>query len=1209
MKSTLRELIHISEGFQYSVNVKYDLFNKLKVSRYIPLFQSIEVIRDIIKSNKPGEKQRSRIIIGSYGTGKSHLSTVLLSILGKILPLDDYNELLKKIENISPDDAKLIETELKGKKLLPVVISPNGNDSLEQLFLSSLSYALQQANLGSIMPDTIYKAAEEQIAIWKKEYPLAYNRFLELLATREMHENQLINSLRSFDNEAYSLFINLYHEITHGAFFQPLLTGNPIDIYQSVAAALPNDMYQGIIVLFDEFGKYLEDEWERGSINNRFLQDFAEACNSSELPILQFVLITHKPISQYATRYGQELVNEWKKVEGRFKSIELINPPSKIYTLISQVLLKDNDAWKRFLSAHHEEIKLLTKSIQRTQLFAELTEKDFYETVVEGGYPLHPITTFCLPRISQKIAQNERTLFTFLSSSDFSSLGEFLRNQSLEDFNCLTIDSLFDYFSNQLKESNINENPHKIWVQTISALNRLNDDEQDEAKLLKALAVIKIIDLPVLPPNEEMLSLAFLNSTLNVNRFSKAFANLLKRKIIYRGQSTGNLEFLEASEIDVAKEIEIIISKRRSLIEPWDFLNQYFIPKPVIAKKYNVEYTMTRYFSCVFQSVEQVIKNGLDEVKNILDHDGRIFYIIPKSEEEYQLIETYALMEGKKEARAIFYISKGNRNIKELEDLVCKYDALLELEIQIEKGQYKSSDRLETQLWILETRKEIEQYINESFLFNNSIIISCGEVKSISNKAELSRLVSDLCTQVYCDSPKFNNEMINKHSLTAPILKARQKIVDGLLKQFLGKKLGIVGSGPELSIYKSILLCTGILKEQDDLLFIAELNLVPDRGLVKCLKSLNQLLSDTSETRVSFKKIIEHLSAPPFGVRQGLIPILLAVVFHKQKNEIIIVDNFGIEQVLNSQTIEAGMKEPERYFVLKQDWAEFKSIYCSLLSDLFSNYIDQGEGLYGPSKQVLDAIRRWFFSLPRFTRDSKLLSDKAKEVRRIIRQEGRSSLDVLFKELPKVLIQADINESNYKIIFNEFKNVKEEMDSYFINSILTLERNMLVYIPRKNESNTLLGRLKHWYQNLDVQQRERLYSDGTQEVMDKIEAFSGENSIDFLKEIFSSISGLRPEDWNDSSLSIVENNFKEIINEVESFKEYIDESAATSEIIITFKNENSIQTKRTFKQASLSPTGEILQNLLSGYIEEYGDAITNNEKRLILLNLLEKITK
>lgn len=48
-------------------------------------------------------------------------------------------------------------------------------------------------------------------------------------------------------------------------------------------------------------------------------------------------------------------------------------------------------------------------------LFSDTYEEGI-DRVIYDCYPLHPVSTFILPRLSERVAQNERTLFTFISA-------------------------------------------------------------------------------------------------------------------------------------------------------------------------------------------------------------------------------------------------------------------------------------------------------------------------------------------------------------------------------------------------------------------------------------------------------------------------------------------------------------------------------------------------------------------------------------------------------------------------------------------------------------------------------------------------------------------------------------------------------------------------------------------------------------------------
>lgn len=51
-------------------------------------------------------------------------------------------------------------------------------------------------------------------------------------------------------------------------------------------------------------------------------------------------------------------------------------------------------------------------------------EADFKKYVVEGCFPLMPFTAYMLLHISEKVAQNERSIFTYLSHDEKEACAE-----------------------------------------------------------------------------------------------------------------------------------------------------------------------------------------------------------------------------------------------------------------------------------------------------------------------------------------------------------------------------------------------------------------------------------------------------------------------------------------------------------------------------------------------------------------------------------------------------------------------------------------------------------------------------------------------------------------------------------------------------------------------------------------------------------------
>ena len=170
----MSEMIKTASDFQYSVNILYDLHNSQKVKNFIPTKSSLQLIEEILLSTENNSSRRSRILIGAYGKGKSHIILTILSLLMKHKPQEDFYHLNKKLEN-NPQLRQLVQNyyEKKGNGLLPVLVS-GSNTSLTQAFIIALQHTLSENNLLDIMPESNYKAACQVILKWKKDYPDTY---------------------------------------------------------------------------------------------------------------------------------------------------------------------------------------------------------------------------------------------------------------------------------------------------------------------------------------------------------------------------------------------------------------------------------------------------------------------------------------------------------------------------------------------------------------------------------------------------------------------------------------------------------------------------------------------------------------------------------------------------------------------------------------------------------------------------------------------------------------------------------------------------------------------------------------------------------------------------------------------------------------------------------------------------------------------------
>ena len=93
----MRDMVSVASGFQYSVNIGYDLGSDDKLKNFIPTKSAFSLLEDILLSVNPTSTDRARVLIGAYGKGKSHIVLTILSILMK-RDLTLFEKLMPKVE-------------------------------------------------------------------------------------------------------------------------------------------------------------------------------------------------------------------------------------------------------------------------------------------------------------------------------------------------------------------------------------------------------------------------------------------------------------------------------------------------------------------------------------------------------------------------------------------------------------------------------------------------------------------------------------------------------------------------------------------------------------------------------------------------------------------------------------------------------------------------------------------------------------------------------------------------------------------------------------------------------------------------------------------------------------------------------------------------------------------------------------------------------
>ena len=1212
MPSELQKYITLAEGFQYSVNIAYDLNRDDKIKTFIPTNAAMELIEDILLSTYPNSTDRARVLVGAYGKGKSHIILMLLSLLlRKDITLFDH--ILTKIRSYNEDLYDYTADYIKSdRKLLPVIIQ-GSTATLSQAFLGSLEKALAVEGFEDFMPETHFTSALKMIENWEENYPETYAK---LQAALDQPTLDFKLKLKEYNSDSYEQFVNIYPTLTSGGAFNPFLGFDVVELYTKVALKLKTKGYDGIFVVYDEFSKFLEAGITKvSSVDIKLLQDLAEKCTRSGDNQLHLLLIAHKDISNYIDKLPKTKVDGWKGVSERFKHVELHNNFSQVYEIIATVIGKDRAYFKKFFKKYTEKFIDIEGSIKNTRIFAEI-EDDYYDTIIRGCYPLHPISTFILPRLSEKVAQNERTLFTFLSSNNKNTLSAFIENAN-GDFPILTPDYIYDYFEQQFKKEAYTTDTYKTWQLTAKILDKIAGDVLG-CKIIKTIALIYIVgQFEKLPPIPDIIIDTFKESVDDISQITVTLRDLQnKQYVIYQRKTNHYLKLKNTTGIDIGKLIAEHAEKNRTISRVKDIVNDFSFDSYIYPTSYNDNTEITRYFDFTFiESEEFFTVQNWD--KRIEDNaaDGLVFGIIVKDKDDAGKM-LQALESGvANHDRIVFAVPLTEYDI---DHIAYEYQAVKWL-----KEQYKDDDVFteELNIYIEDLEDAIGEFVTGYTKpeTKRAIYYYHGQRQQIYRKAQISALLSDICSRIFYLTPVINNEAINKDFLPTVAVNSRNKVIAGLLNTMIEPDLGLVGTGQDVSIMRSSIINTGLLadpKGTPQLLLAG----IADANMQNVISEIEAFFKDKASTQaVSFGELYTLLTAPQhhIGLKKGVIPLYIAAVLHFFKQHTVIT-RASREIEINAELLSAIGENPSEYYVFLENWTEEKNNYIASLEILFATHIVEKEKEYNTFNYIVRAMQRWFISLPKYAKEMKSAYEGGGQSKRLSGEQIKfiNSLKIAEINAREYLFEKIFDIFNYRdispLVSDNLTAIKSLLDNAKPKLISALSIDVRgLFLNKQSNKASLSSVIKDWYEGLNESAQNHLYNNGEERLLELFRTIPNDE-VHFIERLAKAIVGLRIDDWEEGSILEFRRGLESFKATVEKQSENIGkkEPQTTNDMYrISFIAQDGGEVAKTFNKTKRSKKARLLENDLLAALDDYGQAITENEKRQVLMDIIERMCR
>ena len=284
--------------------------------------------------------------------------------------------------------------------------------------------------------------------------------------------------------------------------------------------------------------------------------------------------------------------------------------------------------------------------------------------------------------------------------------------------------------------------------------------------------------------------------------------------------------------------------------------------------------------------------------------------------------------------------------------------------------------------------------------FGAGVWLHKGRQRHFCSQREVNDFLSRICDQVYTETPRLHNELINRRELSSAAAAARRNLIEAMIERGEMPSLGISGTPPEMSMYLSLLAASGIHRKTSLGWKFGSPKADSASALHPAWHAVLDYISSTQDNPRPISCLFDLLQMPPYGMKAGPLPILLCAVLLAHDAEVALYEEGSFVPQLTAAVFERLMRAPERFTL--QRW-RITGIRAKVFRGLAQMLGRQNVDMRGFGKQILDVVRplcRFASQLNDYTQNTQRLSPTAKSVRDALMRTRQPDV-LLFVDLPQ----------------------------------------------------------------------------------------------------------------------------------------------------------------------------------------------------------------
>ncbi len=768
--------------------------------------------------------------------------------------------------------------------------------------------------------------------------------------------------------------------------------------YEAAARAVQNRIphCRGLLVVIDELGKFLEYAAlhpEEGDV--QALQELAEsAVRSTEAPLM-VVTVLHQAFDQYAHRLPGTQQAEWRKVQGRFADIAFGDASEDAVRLVAGAVASETlpPAAAEWLAGTFTHWSKTTRGLH---LQPPTFSGGEWDEALHASYPLHPLALLTLPHVFRRFGQNERSLFGFLASAEPHGFADFLAHQVLSPGHIptLRVSDIYDYVVTALgTHLSGHAQAGRLWLVTQDALQRCEGKPPVWAALIKTIGLLHTLgDAARLPASRELLRFAC--DDFPADEIDVALAQMQSATFITYRHFKAAYRPYEGSDVDIEARLREARAEIALAIDPVQTARRLPPTLPLVARRHSYETGTLRFFE-----VRACRPADLDgDLSRPVDADGLLLLCLAPDAAAFRAAEDTARTRLSDRPEVVVCLA---RETDALRDAAGQVESLLRVEEETPELLTDTVARREVDERLLEATSVLQSEWDALLRHQRGAEALWLWRGAPTQDETLQPLLSRACDAAYPSAPPIKNELINRRQLSSTAASARRELITAMLTRAPEDRLGIEGWPPEASMYVSVLEETGLHRPISSTLGETawEFAPPPDPGspLARVWAEIEEFLFSGALTPKPLTALQDRLTRPPFGLADGVIPVLLCCVLLCHADEVLVYEEDRFVTQLDAATFERMIKRPEDYALQGcQVAGERQAVVERFARGLLRN---------GEAPTLVNVVRtlfRSFARLPEYAVKTRQLPADVRALRDLFKQ-ARGPEQLLFVDLPTLM--------------------------------------------------------------------------------------------------------------------------------------------------------------------------------------------------------------